>query len=242
VSWYSPEPARAPLRSPRRRPIKTIPSGIGDQGIVGNWLMYYLKGGDHLHDFSPYKNHGTLKNDPVWKDGRYGWALDFDGEDDCVDVKKITGTPTAFTLSAWINPDSFGLSNHMLHSQNSGETECVWFRTEDDKKLYLYLKNDGGVVVNTTSSSTMEIGTWYHVVGVWDGSEIKVYIDGTQDGTPTSIDSIMTGPFEDPFIGSDVTIDRLFDGQIAIFRIYKVAKSSSWISKRYERTKGIFGK
>jgi len=89
-NWYSPQPKQKPKRLPRRRPIKTVPSGLGDEGIVGNWLFYYLRGGDHLHDFSPYDNHGTL-NGPVWKDGRYGWALEFDGVDDYVDCGDNTG-------------------------------------------------------------------------------------------------------------------------------------------------------
>ena len=61
MSWYNPLPVGTPLELSRVFPAEVVPSGIGDEGIVGNWLFYYLKGGDHLHDFSPKENHGTLK-------------------------------------------------------------------------------------------------------------------------------------------------------------------------------------
>jgi len=60
VSYYSPRPKRSPICLPKWIPIKTVPSALGDEGLVANWLFYYLKGGDHLHDFSPKDNHGTI--------------------------------------------------------------------------------------------------------------------------------------------------------------------------------------
>jgi len=65
--------------------MRGAPSGLEDEGIVANYLVYYLKGGTHLHDFSPYNNHATI-NGASWKEGRSGWALDFDGVDDYVEV------------------------------------------------------------------------------------------------------------------------------------------------------------
>jgi len=108
---YQPHPKWKPLRSPQRKPIKVVPSGIGDEGIVANYLFYYLEGGDHLHDFSPYDNHGTLTSSntdrPTWVDGRYGWALDFDGVDD---YAKVPDDPsldltTSVMVMAWVKYD-----------------------------------------------------------------------------------------------------------------------------------------
>jgi len=65
MNYYQPQPKQLPKRLPRRKPIKAVPSGIGDEGIIANWLMYYLKGGDNLHDFSPYNNHATI-NGAEW--------------------------------------------------------------------------------------------------------------------------------------------------------------------------------
>ncbi len=37
-------------------------------------------------DSSGNGNNGTLTNGPVWVDGKYGKALQFDGVNDCVDA------------------------------------------------------------------------------------------------------------------------------------------------------------
>ena len=116
MSWYEPQPKQKPKRLPRRRPIKVVPSGIGDQGIVGNWLMYYLKGGDHLHDFSPEDNHGTIYG-AKFVDGRYGWALEFDGTDDylsCGNDASLNITDT-LTVSTWARFDSPGENNGLVN-------------------------------------------------------------------------------------------------------------------------------
>ena len=138
MSWYSPKPRQLPKRLPRRRPIKAIPSGIGDQGIVGNWLFYYLKGGNHLHDFSGEGNHGTI-NGASWKDGRYGWALEFDGVDDYVDCGDNTGEGEgAITLSAWVKADSITSVDGDGHGSGRVNTEVIIQKSGDGDDAFGY--------------------------------------------------------------------------------------------------------
>jgi len=240
LSWYSPKPKQKPKRLPRRRPIKAIPSGIGDEGIVGNWLFYYLKGGDHLHDFSGKGNHGTI-NGPVWKDGSYGWALDFDGNDDYVKVLNSASLKNVgyVTASMWINLDNLNDQNFYTHKNGDDGHEIVIFNGD----LGLWVKIAGTwYSANVVASDYLTTDTWYHLVGTYDGLTIRLYVDGSE----VSSNTIDQGPI--PAIDADLCIGQnqftggaFVDGTIDEFRIYNRALSSSEIQAIYNRTKGVFG-
>jgi len=247
MSWYSPKPKQKPIRLPRRRPIKTVPSGIGDQGIVGNWLFYYLKGGDHLHDFSPYGNHGTLKNNPTWKDGRYGWGLDFDGVDDYVEVPDpATDLSDAFTVVCWVKLKSGADGEYCPMVEKNGVDKPNYsapfdIRTSDGgfPKDLDCMYGNSSTLNNLGATDVFEQDKWYHIVIKADSTNGGIaYINGSQVDSNTST----TFADEDQVIMFAQRLDDLNYAAIdlAIVRIYSVVKSASWIKRRYERTKGIF--
>jgi len=247
--WYSPQPKRRPKRLPRRQPIKTIPSGLRDQGIVGNWLFYYLEGGDHLHDFSPEDNHGTLKNGPVWKDGQYGWALSFDGEDDEAyrdGFTELKGEPV--TVTVWFYARSlsdYGNVIHFADSFGSGREEAIVIQlrgaTANDPMRWWADDGTGSLVY--CNYDNYPLNEWHHLALTQDGNNLRAYMDGSEIAdSPTSVSDyisissvVLTISFD-----SSRASTTYQDGIITLVRIYKVVKSSSWISRRFEQTRGIF--
>jgi len=242
LGWYSPKLKRLPKRLPRRRPIKAVPSGIGDKGIVGNWLFYYLKGGDHLHDFSPYDNHGTI-NGASWKDGRYGWALDFDGTDDYVKVpyNSIFDSHT-LTITGWLNLDVVGSEGRYLdffsashygwlfNSQDNNGNGTLQFITADSTSSY-----------PSSSNTALQVGKWYHIAVTYDNGTVQFYLNGEKDGSDTIGDFVDVNGSLDLWIGANQQGGYFTDGRIPIVRVYSLVKSASWIKRRFERTRGIFG-
>jgi len=246
LSWYSPKPKQKPKRLPRRRPIKTIPSGIGDKGIVGNWLFYYLKGGDHLHDFSPYGNHGTI-NGAKFVDGRYGWALDLDGVDDYVRIGNPPSlNPDYITITAWIMGRDFDESD----VQSLVEKPYTSLNSPFHQYILGYNSNNpytgisvGGSLNTITGSTTLTNGNWYHLAMTFDGSNLRLYVNGKEDPeSPLAVSGTIDS------YDTDLEFGRLstgggheVDGKVVIVCVYKLAKSASWIERRFERTKSIFG-
>jgi len=240
MSYFSPKPKQKPKRLPRRRPIKAIPSGIGDKGLVGNWLFYYLKGGDHLHDFSPYDNHGTI-NGAKWVDGRYGWALDFDGVDDYV---RISDAPEfdfqTFTTSLWVKPQSSG-GFHNFICRDSGDTpNRHWFiQKMYDDVMRIWVFDESNNVYQYTTTKTVTIGEWYHFTLTYDGSYLRFYWNGDRvinDALSITVNEgtqpISIGRRSDDTYYADAVMDDV--------RIYDRALSAQEIQAYYNRTKGIF--
>ena len=235
-----------PIAYPRIRPRIDAPSGLGDEGIVGNWLMYYLKGGNHLHDFSPEDNHGTI-NGAKWKDGRYGWALDFDGVDDDVNV----GDPASlsaldpFTMSAWVYFRDAPSNDPCIIGKGKIGVSCefLWMVDSDTNIHRAQVGQDSTDTVYTINGNTaLTKNAWNHVVLVYDGANnlAQLWLNGVIDKEDTSATDITVEDTSyDLLIGKRT--DETLDAIISEVRIYSVAKSSSWIKRRFERTKGIFG-
>ena len=54
-------------------------------------------------------------------------------------------------------------------------------------KLQFYISTTGGVAKITEYTFTPTLGIWYNIICVYNGSNIIIYINGTQQGTPTAI-------------------------------------------------------
>jgi len=211
---------------------------LGDEGLVANWLMYYLKGGDHLHDFSPYDNHGTI-NGAVWKDGRYGWALKFDGVDDYVDVSglpSLSNQPR--TLTFWAITDDWTQNGTFLNSKEIPLTAGTY----TDGILFGTTNNANPDPTRKGFSNFPTSGEWHYFVVTIDsgGNILNAYLDAVSQ--TLDVDNSWL-PDPGSVIGAaDIdSPDTFFNGTIAIMRLYKVEKSSSWVSRRFNRTRGIFG-
>ena len=127
-------------------------------------------------------NHGTLQNGATFAPGMVGQAFIFDGVDDSVNLASQPPISTAFTISAWVNFDSHNFDRW----QNIFNNNQFFFRKDaasEGHKLSLFVKSTDGTLETRASSTTVPTpGTWYHVVGTWDGTRIRIYVDGIFEG------------------------------------------------------------
>ena len=89
-------------------------------------------------------------------------------------------------------------------------------------------------------SSAVTAGQWVHIAGVFDGSAVKLYINGQQVA-----ETAASGTFSQPDsssqylgIGADSgkdaqTIETAFQGKIADTKLYSAALSAEQIAARY---------
>ncbi|MFH1352591.1 MAG: LamG-like jellyroll fold domain-containing protein [bacterium] len=148
-------------------------NAIPAQNLVGYW-QFNDGSGTTAADSSGNGNTGTIYGGAAWVDGKYDGALDFDGSDDYVDagaatVFNITGE---FTLGAWIKTDSTdGTRNIITKGDNA-----YGMQLENNNAVQFYC---GGGSLTTTENSVAN-NVWAHIAAVYTGSEMKIYINGTE--------------------------------------------------------------
>jgi len=127
---------------------------------------------------------GNLEGNTAWVQGRFGWGLSFDGNDDWV-VTNFNGSYQEFTYLAFVYAYSpaDGLGK-VIH-------DGAWNRAVGvDSNVNPYVLFDsGGVPLYDRSVSVT--GKWYHVAARVSGISLfqEIYVDGTLKGT-SSITSL----------------------------------------------------
>jgi len=231
---YTPQIPLKQARKPSLTPPLIAPSGLGDKGIVANWLFYYLKGDDHLHDFSK-ENHATISG-AKWVSTKKGWGLEFDGVDDYVKTPvNINGSAqSGVTIMAWIYPTE--VSKNMIYASK-----------EDTNELNLRIAWDGAFTWTTydgteygLDAGSATANTWQKVTARYEeGVGYDLFKNGSLVGS--SSETTWVTDTANEWIGMRNDKVWAFAGIITLVRVYNVAKSDSFITRRFERERGIFG-
>jgi hypothetical protein len=167
-------------------------------------------------------------------------AFDFDGSNDNVTPSAITepGGTTSVSISAWINMDTTPTTNDIHTVVNNRDTSA-------GNNAYALNVNDNDADGNTVArfsigptfvpvdgSTTLNTGTWYHLCGVYDGSSVVIYVDGSADGSASSSQTLETPDSSRIAQGSAGSV-RHFDGRVDDVRVYNKGLSSSEVSDLY---------
>jgi hypothetical protein len=218
-------------------------------GLVG-WWQFLEGSGTTTADSSGHGNTGTLVSSPTWVTTAYnGGGLTFNGTTQYVNAGAGASlSSTTFTYSFWMNA---------VHASDNAVVEQTINKSIDNpSNNYNYQFNwrhvNGGVYPKSCVfrdstptdhvvqiAGTMNPGTWYMVTCTYDGTSLKVYLNGALDSTTTTSATPITGS-SNLFIGSGSTNGDVaaswFDGTLDDVRVYNIALSASQILALYKAT------
>ena len=166
-----------------------------------------------------------------------GTALDFDGVDDYVDVQlggpdqEITGN--AITLEAWINADPW--KNEIWRGSiinKEGENQQGYMLSCGEGGKIRFLFGDGANWHELKTTGNLDAGTWYHVAGVYNGSTMKIYVNGVEKASKNQSGNISNTSRSLRIGGCELYPDRVFDGKIDEVRIWNRELSAAEINDR----------
>jgi len=110
----------------------------------------------------------------------------FDGGSEVVSISNTVAPTEAITVSAWVNFTS--LEDYDLVVGNTDTGSNGWRLAMDNADNIIFAINSwGSNHAETPMSST---GVWHHLVGTYDKSNIKIYLNGELKGTDAYTDSI----------------------------------------------------
>ena len=160
--------------------------------------------GNETKDYSQSGKVGALgtkgKNLPKWVDGKFGKALEFDGETNFVEVKdtpefSFASDPGTMTLAAWVKVIKTGTDQHGQNRQpiimkgNSGQWEYALYIYDGGIAGMSVWNNGGSGVAEPSGGASIMDGDWHAVVGTFDSKAgVKVYVDGNMvtQGAPNA--------------------------------------------------------
>jgi hypothetical protein len=128
--------------------------------------------------------------------GRFGRGLQMDGVDDALQLplaESLTFS-NAFTLEAWVAPAMFGRDRSLWWTPSAMLTLRA-----DGTLMPVVLLTDGQV--GFISNAPLRAGVWSFVAMTYDGSMLRLFIDGVDAGSRPATGTLLPSPLEPGLLG-----------------------------------------
>jgi len=183
-------------------------------------------------------NNGKI-NGASWTTGINGSALSFDGKNDYIQISNNNLNPTdKLTIVAWIKwnikPSSGQHWANIIDKNGDNEWQLQHSYHNDKFEFAVKTEYARKYVQSTTKP---ENGKWYQIVGVYDGSHIKIYVNGKLEKSTTLTGKIKVSN-SDINIGRRTWKDRYFNGVIDEVSVYNKALTDEEIKDLYNKHGG----
>ncbi|MHC0429842.1 LamG domain-containing protein [Streptomyces sp. O3] len=156
-------------------------------GLVGHWP---LDGG--YADRSGGGRTLAPGSGASWTSRRAGGELSLDGTSGAyAATASVLDTAAPFTVSAWVrladDPESPAKPENIYTavSQDGDTTSRFLLQYEPNSRTWAFKVRDADQSTKVTAfaAEPAVLGRWTHLAGVWDGTEIRLYVDGELNGT-----------------------------------------------------------
>lgn len=151
-------------------------------------------------------------------------------------INPSAGSP--FTIEFWAKPSSSDGDDAVISNRTAGGTRAGWVfyqrapTTGWDFRMY---NGNGSTAGHDLTGGTATIGSWSHVVGVWDGSVATLYVNGVNtlaaDGGAGGYVPNAAG--KDLSIGSNIENDSPYNGMVDETAFYSGTLSPTQIMDHY---------
>jgi hypothetical protein len=159
-------------------------SSLVTNGLAKNGELYLKAAGSTdagaivVYDSGSWR---TFANEAASYSNTY--SVDFDGTNDYVDISGASSSLnglSAFSVSLWYNTS---VSNGGLIAGGTTTNNAFWISRFNSNLLYFNVRNGGATFIQANISNADNV--WHHALGVVDGANSKLYINGSVAGSGT---------------------------------------------------------
>ena len=169
-----------------------------------------------------------------------GGFLSFDGTNDAVILSSNPSLGNQITVSVWVKPSDNTNFGWILGRENS-------YRILYTTSIFLWdvaTANNGWYTAGThiTSNSISVIDNWWNVVGTYNGSNLRLYVNGSLHTTGGNISgNLLSTGYTLNLMKADAGFPAVYGkGNLSQFLLYNRALSATEIFQNYHATKGRY--
>ncbi|HEY3183008.1 MAG TPA: Ig-like domain-containing protein [Gaiellaceae bacterium] len=198
--------------------VSNAPAPAPGTGLVAAW-GFGDPIGTTVADSSGNGNTGTLEN-ALLGAGHDNGGLSLNGTNARVNVASSTllGLPTGFTLEAWVNPSALGnvFRTVLLKERGKNLAYALYAATDNGRPSVHYWN---GAEVLLKGPAPLQLNTWTHLAGVYNGSALRLYVNGALVATKNAGGSVTasTNPLR---LGGNSVWGEWFAGALDDVRVY----------------------
>lgn len=196
-------------------------------GLIGHWKLNETSGTTAV-DASGKATNGTFTNGPaVGQAGPYPgaglYSASFDGTNDYVDVGAVsnyTELKDGFSVAGWVY-----LNQHVNYAavlENGTTSESCSLQFSATGQVRVNGRSSGGLQSHI-STATVSLSRWSHVVGTYDGTTFRIYLDGQLVSSGANAFTIMTATGNLSLGASLQGTDEHLNGRMHDVRFYNRA-------------------
>ncbi|MCX6922675.1 MAG: hypothetical protein NT154_05585, partial [Verrucomicrobia bacterium] len=144
-----------------------------------------------------------------------------------------------FSVEFWAKPKSLATFACPLSSYYTGSPVSGWLFYQSDASQgtgsgWWFRVRNGSGNVNVIAGGTATANAWQHVVGVFDGANVILYVNGVSVGTTSFSGTYQNNPSAPLTIGARSDGGYAFAGQSAEVAVYASALSVSDVQAHYQ--------
>ncbi|MCK6650367.1 MAG: LamG domain-containing protein, partial [Bacteroidia bacterium] len=167
--------------------------------------------------------------------GRIQTGLAFDGTNDYISIPNESNFDftSQMTVEAWVKVNTFNIPFQTIISKGSGTWRIQRYASTN---FIEFTVNIGGLNKMAIGSRNINDGKWHHIAGVYNGSQVILYVDGTLDSYSSANGNIDQNNYQ-MSIGENLQdAGRYFNGQIDEVRVWNYAQSAGNIKTNMNKT------
>ena len=215
---------------------------VSDTNVLGEGSGVALYSLDYDASDAGGNHDGTSTDVDFGVDGQINWGASFNGSSSKIEFTPDSNFVNDFTISAWINMNQLPVSGYLYQvvawgDEATGERRSlgIWNGGSGDPKVYF---SGYGASANFGGNTSVSANQWYHICVTRSGSTVKVYLNGSLDGTGTVTLNYYTGTTGR--IGASGSAQEFFNGTIDQVRIFSKALSQNEVSTLYGETACVY--